>query len=337
MRIGIDRKRIIRVIAVLAVAVAAGQLVQGRDEPKVAQAPRPQNVTLVAAGPDAVAPRLPQPVTRPDPGALAAVLPDLALPQAAPVIAPPPPAAEMALVLPDLPPQLPPPEVSAQAVCRADLTLQAGAFQTISLSIDAPCAAGQRVVLRHAGLAVTGRLSDQGALQMTLPALQAEGAVAVLFDDGAVLSGAVAVPDMAGVRRFAVQWQGDDAFQLHAFENGADYGDPGHIWDGARHLPVAGAASTSGWLAVLGDADVDLPLLAAVYTFPATGPAPEIVVEAQVTDATCGREMLGETLTAQGGKVAVGELTLAMPGCEAKGDILVLKNLVPDTKIAAAD
>mgnify|MGYP006147623581 CR=1 FL=1 len=59
------------------------------------------------------------------------------------------------------------------------------------------------------------------------------------------------------------------------------------------------------------------------------------VVEAAVTEATCGRELLGETLTSRGGAVEVAELTLAMPDCAAAGDILVLKNLVPEMTLAA--
>ncbi len=59
------------------------------------------------------------------------------------------------------------------------------------------------------------------------------------------------------------------------------------------------------------------------------------MVEAAVTDLTCGRELLGETLTSVGGAVMVNDLTVAMPDCDATGDILVLKNLVPDMKIAS--
>ena len=39
-------------------------------------------------------------------------------------------------------------------------------------------------------------------------------------------------------------------------------------------------------------------MLAEVYTFPADAKAkPEVVIEAAVTETTCGRELLGETLS----------------------------------------
>ena len=84
---------------------------------------------------------------------------------------------------------------------------------------------------------------------------------------------------------------------------------------------------------MLGNGSVDLPMLAEVYTYPEAGKT-EVVVEAEVTEATCGREMLGETILSSRGAIEVQELTLAMPDCLAMGDILVLKNLAPDTKLA---
>ena len=99
-----------------------------------------------------------------------------------------------------------------------------------------------------------------------------------------------------------------------------------------------GLRPTGGFLTLLGDSTAKNPLLAEVYTYPADPAAkPEIIVESAVTDATCGRELLGETLNAIGGQVFVTELTLAMPDCSGIGDFMVLKNLVLDLNIAAAN
>jgi len=81
---------------------------------------------------------------------------------------------------------------------------------------------------------------------------------------------------------------------------------------------------------------VDMPLLAEVYTYPAMGSA-DVVIEAAVTAQTCGRELLGETLLSEAGRVTVTDLTLAMPDCDAVGDFLVLNNLVPDLTLVAAN
>lgn len=247
-------------------------------------------------------------------------VPDLSLAPGALDIAPTPQAA---------------PEV-ATADCTAVLDLAAQDHAMIAVTLTAPCRTGERVVLRHGGLVFTARTSDTGSLFTTLPGMESGAGVTVLFGDGDMVEATVDLPDLAAYRRFGVQWLADDAFQLHAFENGADYGADGHVSAAAPHLPLAGIAGTGGFLTVLGDAGVDLPMLAEVYTWPADAAVTvDVVVEAAVSDTTCGRDLLGETLTSSGGVSLVTELTVAMPACDAMGDILVLKNLVPDMTLAA--
>lgn len=91
-----------------------------------------------------------------------------------------------------------------------------------------------------------------------------------------------------------------------------------------------------GQLISLGDPLLDLPMLAQIYTWPAFTQA-KPVVEAAVTPATCGRDLLGETLLLEDGTVTLTELTLSMPACDALGDILVLNNLVPDVTVATVN
>ena len=86
----------------------------------------------------------------------------------------------------------------------------------------------------------------------------------------------------------------------------------------------------------LGDASAPLPLLAEVYTLPATGKV-ELSVEAQVTAQTCGRELLGEMLDSRDGKVRVQDLSMAMPGCDALGDFIVLNNPRGDLTLASSE
>ena len=314
-------RKVVRVVAVLAVAVAAGQLVQGRAAPApvplATALPLPTNITPVAAGPtDAV------PLIRTE------VVPAPRTP--APVL----PAAALDVTPPQLQPAAPPVDQADACPIMLDLLPQPNAM--IGLSLVAPCHGDQRVVLRHAGLAITGKTSAAGALFATLPALDTAGTVSLLFTDGTTAQAALPVPDLAALRRFAVQWQADDAFQLHAFENGADYGQPGHVWADAPQRPLPGMPPAGGFLTVLGDESVDLSLLAQVYTFPAAAGQPaDVVVEAAVTATTCGRELLGETLLSTGGQATVTDLTIAMPDCTATGDILVLRNLLPALTVAA--
>ena len=60
-------------------------------------------------------------------------------------------------------------------------------------------------------------------------------------------------------------------------------------------------------------------------------------MEAAVTATTCGRELLGQTLQTAAGTVKVSDMSLAMPDCDAVGDYLVLKNIVPDMTIASSN
>ncbi|AWD22075.1 hypothetical protein B6K69_10630 [Fuscovulum blasticum] len=271
-----NKRSLIRAASVLAVALAAGHLVQtmtagspSRAEPTPAIAVLPTAVTPVQASIDAAAP-IPQ---KPDP-----------LSQAAPA-------------------------------CADRLTLAATPGAMITVMIHSPCRGGERVVLRHAGLAVAEALDADGRLAVPLPAFDAGGKVSVLLSDGTVLRDAVPVPDLGGLRRFAVQWVAGDAFQLHV--------GPGV----AANLPA---------LASLGDPSLDLPMQAQVYTWPASQRISP-VVEAAITPATCGRDLLGETLLLTEGTTTLTDLTLSMPPCDAVGDILVLNNLVPDVTLAAVN
>ncbi|MBN2630541.1 MAG: hypothetical protein JXR75_08375 [Rhodobacteraceae bacterium] len=332
------QRKLTLAVATGAVALGAGHFVQNKAANRMAgdlPTVKVSSVVPVAAGPADLAARVPDvhpPVvhvaTAPVSTVTAGVMPvpDDTTPErfAPEVLA----AVEAMEKSPPLTAEPLPAAVDDCAV-QFDLAAQPGAM--VGLSLLAPCQPDQRVVLRHAGLAVTGRTSASGALFAALPALTDVAEVTVAFGSGQTVVGMISVPDFAGVRRFAVQWQDADAFQLHALENGAGYDQPGHI-----SAAFTGTFGETGVLTVLGDASTALPLLAEVYTFGPDANA-EIVVEAAVTEDTCGREILGETILAGGGSVAITDLTLAMPGCDAVGDILVLKNLAQNMTLALAN
>lgn len=223
--------------------------------------------------------------------------------------------------------------------CDPILAVAAAPAAMLRAHLDAPCRANERVVIRHAGLVVTGRTDAEGALSLDLPAFATEAELTVVFTGGETVSATAAVPDLAEYHRVAVQWQGRDAFQLHALEFGASVGEPGHVSAAVPRAPGAAATGSGGFLTELGDSDVALPMLAEVYSFPAGITARDgtvrLQIEAVVTADTCNREMLAETLDLRGdARVLRTDLSLAMPACEAEGQFLVLKNLLPDMKIA---
>lgn len=316
------KRRIAGVAAVMAIALGAGHLVQNmsagkgeRPRPTAQLQQKPQAVETVAAGPEEIAPVAP----------VAAEMPKVPLVAIAPPVAPTP-----APVLAETAP--------VEPACPVTMDLVAEPSAMIGVTLLAPCQEGQRVILQHAGLAVTAMTTASGALFTGLPALEADATVTAIFTDGARVEASISLPELAAMRRFGVQWQGEDAFQLHAFEQGAGYGQPGDISAVNTRAPSDVLPATQGFVTLLGDPTAPSPLLAEVYTFP-VDPATkaEVVVEAGVTKATCGREILGETLASTGGQVRVMELTVAMPECDAVGDYLVLKNLAPQMNIAAAD
>ena len=337
------KRKLARVVAILAVALGAGQLMQSLSHSdqttEVARSETAQkavNIQPLAAGSEA------------SPAAAVPVLDTPRLPETSVAratltgpVPPIPPAAVVDLAAPVLPAAPPPqataaPEVATVDPCAATLDLTNGANAMIGLTLIAPCHPNERVVLKHAGLAITGKTTATGALFVDIPALQKDGQVEVAFKDGSKISSNVEVPEVAEMRRFAVQWQADDAFVIHAFEDDLGYDGPGDVSPANPHHPAPGLPAKGGFLSLLGDATADLPLLAQVYTFPSDPTAKaEVVVEAPVTEASCGREILAETLFSSGGRVTISDLAAAMPGCDAIGDYLVLKNLVPDLNIAS--
>ena len=358
------QRKLTLIAATVAVALSAGHFVQKQADGRMATAKPPadvviSSVTPVAAGPDALSsptpafmpPLMDANVAQTSPAtSVADPAPAVELTQsdaAVPVpstAAPSGVAASEVLTTEILTMGTPASEVAATDVLAAeaapietvdacntqlDLIPQPGAM--IGLTLLAPCNSDQRVVLRHAGLGVTGKTSASGALFAMLPALTAVSEVEVMFPSGDVAKAQIGMPEIAGMQRFVVQWQDTDAFQLHGFENGAGYDQPGHV-----SASYPGKAGEGAFLTILGDSTTDLPLLAEVYTFGGDKTA-QIVLESAVTEATCGREILGETIMADDGSVEITDLSLAMPDCSAIGDILVLKNLVQDMKLAAAN
>jgi hypothetical protein len=231
------------------------------------------------------------------------------------------------------------PLLTPDTACQQEMDLTAVSDAMIEIALTAPCHTNERLVVRHEGLAVTVKSTASGSAFVQIPALVSTGNVVLRFADGTEIEGKVDVPGMTDLRRFAVEWMADDTFAVHAFENGAGYGEPGHISaaDPGR-LPLD-EKPKGGYLMILGDDDVVQPLLAEVYTYPRGVLSPvEVSVEAEVTKATCGRELLGDAISSSDGKATLSDLTLAMPDCTALGDILVLKDLVSDmTTLVAAN
>jgi hypothetical protein len=294
-----------RFLAVLAIALAAGHLVQTLAARKAALEPAQSSLTAPANLKSPV--NIVQLSSTPNEAGLTAPL------LAAPVL----PAAPLA--------------ASPQSVdCTPRMQLKAAPGAMVDMTVSAPCDASAPVVLKHAGLVVSERIGALGHLVLRLPALDSAGRFALRLPDGREATAALPVPELAGMKRFAIQWAGKSGFILHGMTNGAEFGGAGDISPAS-----VSNATTGGAISLLGDASVETPLLAQIYTYPTDATLADVVVEAPVSLASCGKLMQGQTILSTEGAAQVTELTLAMPDCSAVGDFLVLKNLDQTMTLAA--
>ncbi len=257
------------------------------------------------------------------------------------------PPVEMSLVetpiVPDVNVEPSPPLAPAIAeapVCDPVLTATPTDLAMVELSLSDVCRPDAVVAIHHQGMMFNAITDAEGNLTIKVPALAEEAFFIAAYDDGEGAVAITGVPSLAMYDRAVLQWQGEDDVQLHAFEFGAAYGEDGHIWAASAADPTQAVAGLGGFLTTLGDASVPDALVAEVYTFP-TGMAlrdgaVEISVEAEVTARNCGRLVEAQSFQlVPGDEATATDLTMTMPGCEAVGEYLVLKNMFQDLTLAS--
>lgn len=224
--------------------------------------------------------------------------------------------------------------------CEVAMTATPAAGAMIAVQVIAPCHGSERVTLHHNGMMFTTLMQPDGTLSVEVPALVENALVIASFLDG---GGAVAQTQVTSVPfydRVVLQWRGTSGLQLHAREFDAEYFSEGHIWQGAGSDPTRAATGEGGFLTRLGTPDAPDALLAEVYTFPTgmtdTFGTVALTVEAEILDTNCGSSVEAQTLELRNGRDLLSkELTIDVPGCDAVGDFLLLKNIVEDLTIAA--
>ena len=225
-----------------------------------------------------------------------------------------------------------PPANALGLACERRLTAEAGPDAVLRTTVLAPCDPGVRVEIRHEGLRFAVETGPDGRIDAAVPAMSPDAALEARFADGTVLRARVAVPEAARLERVAIVTDGWSALALHAFEFGARRGSIGHVHSGAE-WPRMGA------LRRLGDPAIGAPLLSEVYTLPAgrlgSLGGVRLEVEAVVTAANCARDIAADIVASPGdGPVTRTALRLAMPSCEAAGDVLVIDLRSPEVRIA---
>ncbi|WP_146010361.1 hypothetical protein [Acidimangrovimonas sediminis] len=332
-------RKVTVVAATFLLAAATGQYMQGGLGPRSGAAPAPPSgpAAKAVAKSGQPAPRL-QDATQIDPPhrggpSARADISDVALRDALPRLSPLSPGLPAALTVAAAPSA---PEAVA---CHDSADLSVGEGAMLNFHLDAPCHPSQRIVIRHAGLAFTEVTDAKGKLRVRLPAMQRDARVTAMFSGGARVSATTTVPELSIYDRVAVQWVGKDSFELHALEFGATFGARGDVSAANPGAPAPQPPASGGFMTVLGNGDVTLPMKAQVYTYPTRLAARDgdvrLVIDAAVTPATCGREMLAETLrTRRDAAPRSTDLSVAMPDCDQSGGFVQLSGLLPEIKMA---
>lgn len=223
-----------------------------------------------------------------------------------------------------------------QLGCAVTTTATPGPMANVDLTVSAPCFGNERLTIHHNGMMFTDVTDKNGMLSVTIPALAERAVFIVAFAEGQGSVALTTVPDLHNYDRVALQWSGNSGFQIHAREFGAAYGADGHVWSG---MSMA-APENGGSVIRLGDPDTLVPQMAEIYTFPrgASNRSGTVAlsIEAEVTAENCGHDISAQSLELRGSQtLRTRDLVLSVPNCAAKGDFLVLNNLVEDLTIAA--
>lgn len=219
--------------------------------------------------------------------------------------------------------------------CDPELSLSLREAAMIDIRLFAPCDPEAAVTLTQADLSIGLRTDAYGRAATTMPALS--DVVAVVLETGRRSAQATTLASEArAFARVVLVWEGPRVFGMHAFEFGAKPGESGHIWNGAPKTAARATRGTGGFMVEMGDGSGKS---AQVYTFP-TGHSPlrgvvELIVQADITETTCGQMARATALqTGPLGGMTETDVRVTLPDCNSVGDILELKNLLQDMRLA---
>ncbi|WP_224824317.1 hypothetical protein [Cognatishimia sp. MH4019] len=322
----LNKKQIVTAGATLGIALATGFVMQNGDAvaSRLGDAPEAQPQAEPAEAPavvqSSILPSLPETPAEPEPVEMAALEEDVTVTTD---IAPPPaPAAEPELV------------------CETTLQAEATAAAMVRLDLMSACHPNERVTIHHEGMMFTAETDTNGAVSVDVPALNQSAIFIAAFPNNEGAMSQIDVPSLEFYDRVVLQWRGENALQLHAREFGADYGEEGHVWSETTRDASVAATGQGGFITTLGSGSDDTALLAEIYSFP-TGFMTDdgevaLSVEAEVTAKNCARDIEAQSIQiSPEAEPAVVDLVLSVPGCDAVGDFLVLKNMVQDLTLAA--
>ncbi|MEI4471959.1 hypothetical protein [Frigidibacter sp. MR17.24] len=226
--------------------------------------------------------------------------------------------------------------VAAAPDCRTRLALKADG-PLLELSATLPCDAGEVVHIAHAGVRFSRPVAADGTLRVVFPALAAEALVNVTLpgeESPQLIETPVPGFDMRSVLGLA--WTAGDPVAVNVFENGAAFGEPGHL-RAARGVNGAGAV---GRLFLLGDPGKAGTPLTAIYLVPKGGI--DAAIELEVSSGkgrTCGRDVVTTRLGAgPDGDLERAVMRVTLPDCgEPAGWVLLPIARLEGPRLAEAE
>lgn len=221
--------------------------------------------------------------------------------------------------------------------CEPTMTATAAPAAMVTLEISV-CQPDARVTIHHNGMMLSYLTDAAGKAEILVPALSSEALYIASVENGVGAVARAQVADFAEYERVVLQWRGEAGFQVHALEYGAEYGADGHVWRESPGNIARARDGQGGFLTMLGDPAITDGLRGEVYTFPVAAAEKgdvDLSAEAIVTEGNCTRDIEAQALqVGDSGELSVQDLVLTVPSCEVAGDILMLKNLLQDLKIA---
>ncbi|MGD9916795.1 MAG: hypothetical protein AB7U46_02165 [Paenirhodobacter sp.] len=210
------------------------------------------------------------------------------------------------------------------------LSLGAATQGAVRLDLDAPCAAGATVTIRHEGLALPVTLDATGGWHGLVPALAQEARFEADLPGGKTLAAIEEVNDLGTLNRVVLSWTGPAQLALNAFEYGSGYGGAGHV---APTTPRNADTPLGGWMTGFSGGSEQAHVQ--VYTAPASLTDVHFDLEAAVDAQSCGQDLQADLRRLIGGKAeAPMALSIAMPDCDdAEGAVMMP---LPDLPVSVA-
>jgi len=224
-----------------------------------------------------------------------------------------------------------PAPVSFPASCSgAMMDLAPAPKASVRVTISAPCAPGDHLDLRHAGIDLPLTLDQGGNWSGIVPALATEARFAATLPDGTRLEAQTHVLGLDQYNRVALSWSGDADLEMDVTEPTAVRGALGQV---AAASPRMMQALPTGWMARFDAAQSEAH--AQIYTAPVSLTDTHFDVAAEVTSENCAQDIRAHLRRVIGGKAeAPSKLTLALPECDGIYGEIVMP--LPDLPVSVA-